>query len=51
MYDIFDANGELIGRTELEGYQVKFKGDCVYCIRQKESGYKELVVYQMIWDE
>jgi hypothetical protein len=50
MYDIFDTNGEFIGRTELEGYRVKFKGNCVYCLKQKESGYKELVVYQMIWD-
>jgi len=50
MYDIFDTNGEFIGRTELEGYQVKFKGDRVYCLKQKDSGYKELVVYQMIWD-
>ena len=50
MYDIFDTNGEFIGRTELEGYQVKFKGDRVYCLKQKESGYKELVVYQMIWE-
>jgi len=50
MYDIFDTNGEFIGRTELEGYQVKFKGDRVYCLKQKESGYKELIVYQMIWD-
>ena len=50
LYDIFDANGEFTSRTELEGYQVKFKGDRVYCLRQKDSGYKELVVYRMIWD-
>ncbi|MFC2167109.1 6-bladed beta-propeller [Acidobacteriota bacterium] len=50
LYDIFDTNGEFVGRTELEGYQVKFKGDRVYCLKQKESGYKELVVYKMIWD-
>jgi hypothetical protein len=50
VYDVFNANGEFIGRAELEGYQVKFKGDRVYCIKQNESGYKELVVYQMIWD-
>jgi hypothetical protein len=50
LYDIFDANGEFIGRTELEGYQVKFKGDRVYCLKQKDSGYKELVVYKMMWD-
>jgi outer membrane protein assembly factor BamB len=50
VYDIFNTNGEFLGRTDLEGYQVKFKGDRVYCLRQKESGYKELVVYQLIWD-
>jgi hypothetical protein len=51
VYDIFDANGEFVGKTELEGYQVKFKGDRVYCLKQKESGYRELVVYRMIWAE
>lgn len=51
LYDIFDANGKFLNRTELEGYQVKFKRDHVYCLRQKESGYKELVVYRMIWPE
>lgn len=50
MYDIFDTNGKFIGQSELEGYQVKFKGDHVYCLKQKESGYKELVVYRMMWD-
>jgi len=49
-YDIFNANGEFIGQTEFEGDQVKFKGDRVYCLKQKESGYKELVVYRMIWE-
>ncbi|MFC2157663.1 6-bladed beta-propeller [Acidobacteriota bacterium] len=51
LYDIFDSKGEFIGRTELEGYQVKFRGDRVYCLKQKESGYRELNVYQMIWDK
>ena len=50
LYDIFDTNGKFIGQTELEGSQVKFKGDRVYCLKQKQSGYKELVVYQMVWD-
>jgi hypothetical protein len=49
VYDIFDSKGDFIGRTELEGYQVKFKGERAYCLRQKESGYKELVVYHMVW--
>ncbi len=48
LYDIFSAEGEFSGRIELEGNQIKFKGDRVYCLRQKESGYKELVVYRMI---
>jgi len=51
LYDIFDANGIFIGRTEFEGYQIKFKGDRVYCLKQKESGYKELAVCRMIWPE
>jgi len=50
VYDIFNKNGEFLSSTELEGYQVKFKGDNLYCLKQKESGYKELVVYRMIWD-
>jgi len=47
VYDIFDTNGEFLGQTELGGYQVKFKGDRVYCLEQKESGYKELAVYRV----
>jgi hypothetical protein len=49
IFDIFDADGEFAGRTELEGDQVKFKGDRVYSLREKDSGYKELVIYRMIW--
>jgi hypothetical protein len=33
VYDIFNTNGEFTGRTELEDYQVKFKGDRVYCLK------------------
>jgi hypothetical protein len=50
VYDIFDTNGDFQGKTELEGYQVKFRGGRVYCLKQKESGYKELVVYRLIRD-
>ena len=49
-YDIFNAEREFSGRIELMGDQVKFKGDRVYCLKQKESGYKELVVYRIIWE-
>ena len=51
IYDIFDTNGKFAGKAELEGYRVKFKGGNVYCLKQKENGYKELVVYRMIWGE
>ncbi len=51
LYDIFNEKGEFIGRTEFEGYQVKFKENRVYCLKQKENGYKELIVYQMTWDK
>jgi hypothetical protein len=51
IYDIFDANGEFTGRTEIEGDRVKFKADRVYCLKQKASGYRELVVYKMAWDQ
>jgi hypothetical protein len=51
LYDVFDTDGRFLGQTVLEGYQVKFRGDKVYCLEQKESGYKELVVYRMMRDE
>lgn len=51
LYDIFNTNGEFIGRTELEGYKVKFRGDHLYCLKQKETGYKELLIYKMIGGE
>ena len=50
IYDIFNAEGEFIGKTEFEGYQVKLKGDNVYCLKQKDSGYIEFIVYKKIWD-
>ena len=50
VYDVFIEEGEFVGRIELEGYKVRFKEDRVYCLKQKESGYKELTVYQMIWE-
>ena len=50
LYDIFNPEGEFMGRTEFEGYQVKLKGENVYCLKQKDSGYIELVVYKKIWD-
>ena len=47
LYDIFDSSGAYKGRTELAGSRVKFKGGKAYSLRQKESGYKELLVYRL----
>ena len=66
MYDIFNAEGAFIGRMSLGNIQVIYieneryhdepkkvlvKGDILYCIKEKESGYIELVVYKMHWEQ
>ena len=62
--DIFNPDGLFIGRIELENYgsapfsfygipaplSAVAKNSRIYCIREKESGYKELVVYKMMWE-
>lgn len=61
MYDVFDADGRFINRAGLGNYGIwskpivnQFiiiaKKNLLYCIREKESGYKELVVYKMKWE-
>ncbi|NIO48959.1 MAG: 6-bladed beta-propeller [Candidatus Aminicenantes bacterium] len=64
MYDIFNPNGVLIGRIELENYgflasspiinplplNVVAKNQSLYCLREGENGYKGLVVYKMKWE-
>lgn len=65
MYDILSAEGVFIGRMSLGNIQVRYvgneryhdepkkvqvRGDYLYCIQEKESGYIELVVYRMKWD-
>jgi len=64
MYDIFNPDGIFIGRIELENYgsspfsftgipvalNVVAKNNRIYCLREKEGGYKELVVYKMRWE-
>ncbi|MCJ7579058.1 MAG: 6-bladed beta-propeller [Candidatus Aminicenantes bacterium] len=58
IFDIFNADGIFIGRKSLrafndyyEGYLwVKGKQNHLYCGNEKESGYKELVVYKMTWE-
>lgn len=50
VYDIYNPEGIFIGRRSIKGQQVKANRDCLYCLREKESGYKELIVYKMRWD-
>jgi hypothetical protein len=61
MYDIFNPQGAFICRTSLGNYYVQgsfnreyeslviAKKGHLYCLIEKESGYKELVVYRMMW--
>jgi hypothetical protein len=56
MFDIFNEKGVFIGRKSLnvwlwEGHLwAQIKGDKLYCLKEKDSGYKELVVYNMKWE-
>ena len=62
MKKILDSDGVFIGRMQLDncGYWpqsiikdpsgVVVKNNRIYSYREKESGYKELVVYQMVWE-
>jgi len=61
IHDIFNSDGIFITRKSMAGYgrwiypgialdRAKAKNHRFYCIREKESGYKELVVYKMRWE-
>jgi len=62
IYDIFNPEGIFIGRTKLDNsgnelnlkwggpFEAKSKNNLLYHLRQKESGFKELVVHNMIWE-
>jgi len=60
IYDIFDSDGVFIGRIGLDNYgqdamqmaplPALSKDGLLYSVREKESGYKELVVYRMNWE-
>lgn len=55
IYDIFNPDGFFIGRKSLKIHNdenflyAKMKDNHLYCINEKESGYKELVVYKVRW--
>jgi hypothetical protein len=61
MHDVFNSDGIFIARKSMAGYgrwmypgtslnRAKAKNQRLYCIQEKESGYKELVVYKMMWE-
>jgi len=61
IHDIFDPEGVFIARKSMTSFSkwmypgqslnnAKAKNGHFYCIREKESGYKELVVYKMNWE-
>ena len=58
MYDVFNSAGIFILRVSLGNISMynlpnfqfaTAKNKRLYCLREKDSGYKELVVYRMIW--
>ena len=55
VFDIFNSEGVFVQRKNLIilnnwELQAKAKRGCLYCVREKESGYKELVVSKMKWE-
>jgi len=60
MFDIFNSDGIFIAKKSLDIYVERFTGNFplyakaknkrLYCLKEKSSGYKELVVYKMNWE-
>lgn len=55
VFDIFNSEGVFVQRKNLIilnnwELQAKAKRGCLYCVKEKESGYNELVVYKMKWE-
>ncbi len=57
MCDVFDPDGVFILRISLpapkdfapDATRSRARNGRFYCVREKENGYKALVVYKMIW--
>ena len=64
-YDIFSGDGIFIGRFLFDNVQINYsqgqrsndepvdvtvKGDRLYSLREKDSGFKVLTVYKMTWN-
>jgi len=60
IHDIFNSDGIFIARKSIKNYgrlnyqltelNAIAKNNCLYCFQEKESGYKELVVYKLNWE-
>ena len=56
IFDIFTPEGIFIGRVAIKSridfhqIRIRAKQDRLYTICEKESGYKELALYKMIWE-
>lgn len=57
IYDIFNEEGLFVGRKSLkvhhhpDGLFAIIKNNHLYCLQEKESSYKELVVYRVTWEK
>ena len=56
VYDIFNKDGALVARAALDALHLgngqllaRVRGDRLYAVREKPSGFKQLVVYRMTW--
>jgi hypothetical protein len=60
IHDVFNSDGIYVSRINLKNYGklewalepllAVAKNNRLYCLQEKESGYKELVVYKMRWE-
>jgi len=59
MFDIFNPEGIFVGRKSLKGFSIlemlplniKIRNDHFYYIEEKESGFRQVVVYKMKWEK
>lgn len=57
MFDIFSPDGVFIGRKSINvlvwsgPLKAKMKQNLLYCLQEKESGYRKLVVYEVSWEK
>jgi hypothetical protein len=56
LFDVFDQDGVFISRLNLsmvapsnDKISARIRGNCLYVIQEKPTGFKRLTVYRMIW--